>query len=216
MSGGRGEPENVTCGRRRSVSAEPMPRTRSSASTEPNGPRRSRSSTIRAANAGPMPGRRSSSSTVATSTSTGVGGTSGVADAGVLDSTRRRRGAGARGSSGSVASAEPRPVTAPPSARARTLGLRPPPTVIAESTRASCWASAVRAAGSGAGRSTDRQARTATPRAATAATKIRAWRSAGVGTAGSCARRHRGPSSRRCPSYLFHTSYMIMFKLRTL
>jgi hypothetical protein len=49
-----------------------MPRTRCSASSEPYGPYRSRSVTMRTASAGPMRGRRSSSCAVARSTSIGA------------------------------------------------------------------------------------------------------------------------------------------------
>lgn len=173
VRGGRGGWENVTCGRSRSASTGPMPRTCCSASSEPNGPRASRSSTIRAARAGPMPGRRSRSSAAATSTSTGPVTT----------------GAGGRGSpSAALRGARRRPVgelavfipaaeDAAPADRRRA-----PPDAMAESTWESCVASAVRASASAGPRRSARQLLTPMPSAATAATKSSAWRSPGVGT----------------------------------
>lgn len=180
VSGGRGAPENVTCGRRRSVNAGPIPRTRSSASMDPNGPSRARSSTIRAASDGPIPGRRSSSSTVARSTSIRLDGSTALAAWGGRGAVEGRVRSDRGGSDGEAAgestfTAARRPVRS-------VLVRRGPPLAMTESTRASWSASAVLAAGVAGGRSIVRHARTPAPSAATAATKIRAWRSAGVGT----------------------------------
>jgi hypothetical protein len=184
VSGGRGAPENVTCGRSRSANAGPMPRTPSSASIDPNGPSRARSSTIRAASAGPIPGSRSSSSTVARSTSIGsVGGAALAVGAG--------RGAGEVRVRCTAGGSPVRPADESTCPGARLTGLpvldrRGPPLAIKESTWASWSASAELAAGTAGWRSIARHARTPAPSAATAATKIRAWRSAGVGTRQRC------------------------------
>ncbi len=58
--------------------AGPTPRTRCSPSNDPNGPRATRSSTMRRARAGPMRGRRSNSAAEADSTSIGGTGSDGV------------------------------------------------------------------------------------------------------------------------------------------
>lgn len=133
--------ENVTCGWSFAASDGPIPLTRSSPLTEPNGPRAARSATIRLASAGPIPGSRSSSATPATSRFTGA-----------------RTGASIFAEGGG----------------SRVDGLRAPATVTAESTAAIWAASADRSIADGAASPIERQPRTPTPRAATAATKRRA------------------------------------------
>lgn len=163
--GGRRGPENVTNGANLAAIAGPIPRTRWSSSKEPKGPFAWRSATIREANAGPIPGRRSNSSGVARSRSTGSLGA--VAGAGA--SGRSTRAVAAEGTFRTGA--------------ADLVGRRGrPPAATAESTAAIWAARAARSPeGTGEGASA-RQPRTPSPRAATAATKSRARRSAGVGT----------------------------------
>lgn len=170
------------------ASAGPIPRTRWSPSIEPNGPAESRSATIRAARLGPMPGSRSSSSAEAWSRSTGP-----LRPSGAFGRAGRVPGAGGLGARPTAAGGGAAVGAA--AARERRAGRRPPEE-IAESTAANCWARAARSSAGGAPAGcTARQPRTPSPRAATAATKRRALRSAGVGTAHSCPRaaglRHR-------------------------
>jgi hypothetical protein len=69
---GRDVAENVTYGKRRFDIPSPMPYTRVNASIEPNGPHRSRLSTMRAARAGPIQGRPSIVATPEVSRSTRI------------------------------------------------------------------------------------------------------------------------------------------------
>ncbi len=147
-----------------------MPRTRWSPSSEPKGPAESRAAMIRAARAGPIPGSRSNSSAEARSGSMGP----------------TRSGKGFTLPEDCAISGAVRPCVDPAGVgvdrRACPLGRRPP-AAMAESTAASWAARAARLVGGGAeAGDTARQPRTPSPRAATAATKRRALRSAGVGT----------------------------------
>jgi hypothetical protein len=157
---GRAFPENVTCGRRRSASRGPMPRTRWNSSIEPKAPKLSRLATIREATTGPIQGSSSMSSELARSRSTGPAGSdtgSGLgrgASAGAR--SRRRR-------------AEPR-VALVVRFRARSAP--------ADSTRAICAASAARVSLLPAGGSPERRRRTAPPSAISAARNSSALRSA--------------------------------------
>ena len=172
----------MTCARSRAASAGPMPRTRSSASSDPNGPCRARSSTMRCANAGPIPGNRSSASASATSRSTRPGGGAST-DPRVVSGGSLPGCPGARPADGRVTLA------------AVLREARVPPAAMAESTRLSCSASADWADGSGSGRCHACHPRAPTPSAATAAMNSRAWRSAGVGTPGNLSSLRPRPAS---------------------
>ena len=181
----------MTSGAIFAASAGPMPFTRSSACSEPNGPCASRSATMRPASAGPMPGSRSSSAALATSTSTVKSTRTST-----LPSTLPSPLTGSRNATfGAAAGVGGRP-------RRDAVGRRLPPEATAESTAAICTASAVRSVADAAG-SRARQPRTPTPSAATAATKRRACRSAGVGTTADYLAGARGEPPkprRRCRS----------------
>lgn len=166
----RGGPENVTSGANRAASAGPIPRTSCSRSRVPNGPRTARSSTMRCASAGPMPGRRSNSATSARSTSTGSESARGrsfvFGDRGAGNASRPAAAVRGRGSADTARGRRGRP-----------------PAATAESTAAIWAARAAPGAVLPCPPLTARSPRTARPRAATAATKSRARRSEGVGTA---------------------------------
>jgi len=75
---GRGSNEKVTAESSLATIEGPMPFTRNNSSLEPNGPKESRSATMRRASAGPMCLKDSISSADATSMSTGPGRTGGA------------------------------------------------------------------------------------------------------------------------------------------
>jgi len=170
---GRSGAENVTCGARRAARAGPIPRTRCSSSSEPNPPCAARSSTMRWARAGPMPGSHVSSAASARSMSTSAVGAA----------------------PGAARPEEPR--VGPDATALPAFRILPcPPETIADSTAAICRANASRSvAGASLGRR-DLPPRTARPSAATDATKSRARRSEGVGTANGTTRAPARPHRR--------------------
>lgn len=158
---GREGVENVTWGASRLDIPSPMPYTRVSASREPNGPQRSRFSTMRAAREGPIQGRPSISARVALSRSMGA---------------RAESRFDCDGSCLVRDSLTPLPRFVERFARAPSFSA-----ARAARTRAICASSAATSAVVGAGRAwRDLITRATTPKAATAATTARARRSAGV------------------------------------
>jgi hypothetical protein len=156
---GRAVPENVTRPRSPSTIFGPTPRTRSRPANDPNGPRDSRSATMRCASAAPILGSVSISDAGARSRSTGPRTTSG-AGAGVATSVVAERGAGRRDGRGR----RPRDGAALP----------------CESTAESCAESAPRSPVVGTTSRAARANRTPAPSASTAPKKRRARRSVRV------------------------------------
>ena len=166
-------PEKVTRSRRALAMAVPTPLTRCSPSSDPKGPKESRLATIRAASAGPILGRDSMAAAGAKSRSMIL-----TADGGRRTADGDGAGVGAADSAlrfwAAFYALRLRRAARP----ASRLGER----ATAESTRA-IWAA--RSLGDPCTRRSPpraaRHAFTPTPRAATAAKKSNAWRSAGVG-----------------------------------
>jgi hypothetical protein len=185
-------PENVTRSRSDAASAGPTPRTRSSCSNDPNAPRCSRSSTMRRASAGPILGNASMAAAFATSRSMGALGSVAVVIRVFMPPSvgGNRVDAVSRRVAGREAGRLPFPLPVDRAARSSAMPAR------AESTSASCRASARRVAASSpplprAARTT----RTPAPRTMTPARNSSACRSAGVGMG----QRYRGCAPVRHP-----------------
>jgi len=165
-----------------------MPRTRWKPSSDPNGPFASRSSTIRRARTGPMRGSASMASALATSRSTGC--ETAFAVAGLVVVSARVDAVGDVSFAATFGGRRgPRPFRGRDFRAALSV-------VCAESTAASCRASAARVAGSECSSSrAARTTRTLAPSTMTPARNRSALRSAGVGMRRRCAHGRRGPSS---------------------